>query len=63
MQKRCANNSSGLLYRSRNEALWLGKVHSTEYTVKQIKDIVKYSIIGCMPREISTSDKSWIESL
>lgn len=41
----------------------LGKVHSIEYIIKQIKDIVKYRSIGCKPKKISVSDQIWIESL
>lgn len=46
------------VWHARNEAFWIGKLHTIEYTIKQIKSVVKYRSLGYMPKKISVSDKN-----
>ena len=51
------------IWRVRNEAYWVYKVKSIDYTVKHIQSIVKATSLSCLPKKISSRDKLWIESL
>ncbi|XP_010667596.1 uncharacterized protein LOC104884609 [Beta vulgaris subsp. vulgaris] len=51
------------IWRVGNEAYWVHKVQSINYTVKHIQNIVKARSLCCLPKKVSSRDKEWIESL
>lgn len=51
------------IWAKRNKVVWEGRCEQPEISVKGMLEEINNRVIGCLPKRISSSDRTWLANL